>query len=89
MFKRIVSRHVAVTMISLAAAIFGFLAYQQRPVALMPPLNYPSLTVQMAYEGAAPEEVESELTEEIETRLSTVEGLISLESESRAGLSQV
>ena len=89
LFKRVVDRPVAVLMLSLAAALFGALAYQQLPVALMPPLAYPTLTVQTSYQGAAPEEVESELTQPIEEQLSTLEGLMSMRSRSRPGMSEI
>ena len=55
MFQRVVERPIAVLMLSLAAALFGLLAYQQLPIALMPTLSYPTLTVQTSYPGAAPE----------------------------------
>jgi HAE1 family hydrophobic/amphiphilic exporter-1 len=89
MFELIVRRPVGVTMLTVAASLFGVLSYQQRPVSLMPPLSFPSLTVQTRYPGAAPEEVEAELTEPVEGRLSTVEGLRALRSRSAAGLSEV
>jgi len=89
MFALIVQRPVAVAMISLAAALFGALSYQQRPMSLMPPLTFPTLTVMTRYEGAAPEEVEGELTDPIEERLGTVEGLRALRSKSKAGRSEV
>ncbi len=89
MFKRVVNRPIAVLMLSLAAALFGFLAYQQRPLSLMPPLSYPTLTVLTSYQGAAPEEVEIEITNQLEERLSTLEGLTSIRSRSLAGLSEI
>ncbi len=89
MFKRVVERPIAVLMISLAATLFGGLAYQQLRVALMPPLSYPTLTVLTAYPGAAPEEVELEITNILENRLSTLEGLLSVESRSLSGQSEI
>lgn len=89
MLHRVVRRPIAVLMISLAAALFGLLSYEQLSIALMPPLTYPSLTVQAQYTGASPEEVEAELTNLIEERLSTLEGLMKMESRSSAGLSEV
>jgi hydrophobic/amphiphilic exporter-1 (mainly G- bacteria), HAE1 family len=89
MFELIVRRPVAVSMLSIAATLFGFLAYRQLPVALMPPLNYPTLTIQTLYGGAAPQEVESEITNPIEERLGTLENLGSIRSRSKAGVSEV
>ena len=89
MFKRVIDRPIAVLMLSLAAALFGGLAYQQLRVSLMPPLAYPSLTVLTSYAGAAPEEVELEITTPLEERLSTLEGLTSVRSRSLSGQSEI
>lgn len=89
MFRLIVQRPIAVAMISLAAALFGLLSLQQRPMSLMPPLSFPTMTILTRYQGAAPEEVEAELTDPIEERLGTIEGLHAIRSKSKAGLSEV
>jgi HAE1 family hydrophobic/amphiphilic exporter-1 len=85
-----VVRHpVAVWMITLAACVFGLVSYARLPLALMPDISYPTLTVRTEYEGAAPEEVEAQVSRPIEEALSTVEGLVEVESRSRAGISDV
>ena len=73
MFRLATARPVAVLMITSAVALFGVLAYRQLGLELMPDLAYPTLTIRTAYEGAAPEEVETEITREIESpsRLAT------------------
>lgn len=89
MFALATSRPVAVLMITSAIALFGLLSYRQLGLELMPDLAYPTLTVRTAYEGAAPEEVETEITRPIESRVGTVEALVGMQSSSRAGLSEV
>ncbi len=89
MFGLVTSRPVAVLMLAAAAALFGVLSYQQLGVELMPDLAYPTITLRTAYPGAAPEEVESEVTRTVEERVGTVEGLLGLRSSSRAGRSEV
>ncbi|MEL6178941.1 MAG: efflux RND transporter permease subunit, partial [Myxococcota bacterium] len=84
-----VDRPVATLMIVVAVSVFGYLSYGQLSLALMPELSYPTLTVRTDYEGAAPEEIEEEITKPLEEILRTVEGLVTLESTSRAGLSDV
>ncbi|MCP4869996.1 MAG: efflux RND transporter permease subunit [Proteobacteria bacterium] len=76
-------------MACLAAVVFGAVSYSNLPLNLMPDLDYPTITVRTEYPGAAPAEVESYVSEEIEESLSTVPGLASIESVSRAGLSDV
>ncbi len=88
-YEVLVGRPVATVMGFLAAVVFGFVSYQSLPLNLMPDLDYPTLTVRTEYPGAAPGEVESQVSRPIEESLSTVPGLASLESISRAGMSDV
>ena len=76
-------------MVFVAAAVFGYVSYAQLPLTLMPDLSYPSLTVRTDYSGAAPEEVEAQVSRPIEESLSTTDGLVGIESRSRAELSDV
>src|SRR6266511_2887759 len=55
----------------------------------MPELNYPTLTVRTEYPGAAPEEVENEISRPIEEALGVIGGLNKISSISRAGISDV
>ncbi|MCB9759933.1 MAG: efflux RND transporter permease subunit [Alphaproteobacteria bacterium] len=89
LFELVVSRPIAVLMIFIAAAVFGFVSYNQLPLNLMPDLSYPTLTVRTEYAGAAPQEVESQVSRPVEEALSTVDGLVSIESRSRAESSDV
>ncbi|NOZ87262.1 MAG: efflux RND transporter permease subunit [Deltaproteobacteria bacterium] len=84
-----VERPVAVLMMVAAVLVFGYFSFKKLPVALMPDISYPTITVRTTYPGAAPEEVESEVTKPIEEVLSTVGGLIRMESISRAEVSDV
>ena len=83
------SRPVAVLMVFLAAVVFGFFSYGRLPVTLMPELSYPTLTVRTEYPGAAPEEVENDVSRPIENALGVVGGLTRISSVSRAGVSDV
>jgi len=76
-------------MVVIAALVFGFFSYGRLPVTLMPQLNYPTLTVRTEYPGAAPEEVENDVTRPIEEALGIIGGLRRVSSVSRAGLSDV
>ena len=83
------SRPVAVLMVFLAAIVFGDLSYRRLPVTLMPELSYPTLPVRTEYPGAAPEEVENDVSRRIEAELGVVSGLQRMSSISRAGVSDV
>ncbi|MCM2270365.1 MAG: efflux RND transporter permease subunit, partial [Thermoanaerobaculia bacterium] len=82
-------RPVAVGVVFLAAVLFGWLSYFRLPVNLMPELTYPTLTVRTEYPGAAPEEVENEVSRPIEEVLGVIGGLQRISSISRAGVSDV
>ncbi len=84
-----VHRPVAMGMVVAAAVVFGFVALGKLKVDLLPPLQYPSLTVRTAYAGAAPEDVEERVTERLEDVLSTIGGLVRMRSSSRAEVSEV
>ena len=89
LFRFVVEHPVAVAMLFLAAAVFGYVSYQRLPVELMPDLAYPTITVRTGYDGAAPQEVEQDVSRPIEEALATLDSLVTLESRSRAGTSDV
>ena len=89
LFALVVDRPVAVLMVFLAAAVFGLVSYSQLPLNLMPDISYPTLTVRTDFPGAAPEEVETQVSRPVEEALSTVNGLVEIESRSRAESSDV
>ena len=76
-------------MVFLSAVVFGFFSFKRLPVNLMPELNYPTLTVRTEYPGAAPEEIENEISRPIEEALGVIGGLNKISSISRAGISDV
>jgi len=59
-------RPVTVFIFSVAAVVFGLVAFRQLATDLLPDITYPSLTVRTIYEGTAPIEVESLITRPIE-----------------------
>jgi HAE1 family hydrophobic/amphiphilic exporter-1 len=82
-------RPVAVGVVFLALIVFGALSYFRLPLSLMPEMSYPTLTVRTEYAGAAPEEVENEVSRPIEEALGVIGGLRRVSSVSRAGVSDV
>ncbi len=84
-----VRRPIGVGMVVAAAVVFGVVALGKLHQDLLPPIQYPSLTVRTAYPGAAPEDVEERVTDRLEDVLSTVGGLVALRSSSRAEVSEI
>ena len=83
------SRPVAVLMVFLAVIVFGGFSARLLPLNLMPDISYPKLTVRTEYPGAAPAEVEDNVSRPLEELLGVVTGLTRIESISRAGTSDV
>ena len=84
-----IDRPIATLMIAIAISVFGFISYEQLPVNLLPKISYPTLTIRTENPGAAPQEIESNITEEIEQIVRTVEGVVEVESTSFAGQSDI
>jgi HAE1 family hydrophobic/amphiphilic exporter-1 len=88
-FRAVVDHPVGVLMIFVGLVVFGWVSAKRLAVNLMPDIAYPSVTVRTEVPGAAPEEVEDQISRPIEEALATVQGLVELESRSRAELSDV
>ncbi len=80
---------VTVTMITVAALLFGIVSLSRLPLNLLPEISYPTLTIRTEYADAAPAEVEKLITEPLEEAVSVVPGLRRVRSESRSGVSEI
>jgi len=89
LFRALVTHPVGVLMVFIGSGVFGWVSYKRLALDLMPDISYPSITVRTEVPGAAPEEVEDQVSRPVEEALSTVQGLVELESRSRAELSDV
>ncbi len=84
-----IRKPVTITMLVLAALIFGYVSFQRLAVNLLPDISYPSLTVRTEYEGAAPQEIENLVSRRVEEAVGVITGLVEVSSISRAGVSDV
>ena len=82
-------RRVTVAMVTVTLVLFGLISLSSLRVELLPDLSYPTLTVRTDYEGAAPAEVETLISQPAEEALGVVKGLRKLKSISRTGQSDV
>ncbi|MEZ4388401.1 MAG: efflux RND transporter permease subunit [Candidatus Krumholzibacteriia bacterium] len=87
--RHAVRRPVTVSMVALAAAVFGLVALGRLDVSLLPEIRYPTLTIQTELEGSAPVDVENLVTRPLEEAAGVVPGLRHVHSVSQAGLSQI
>ncbi len=84
-----IARPVTVAMATLAVALFGGLSLDRLGLNLLPELAYPTLTVRSDFEGAAPAEVEEQITRRLEERVGVINGLRRMHSISAAERSDV
>jgi len=80
-----VRRPVLAWMIMLATIVFGIVAAGRIGVSQMPDVDFPTITVTINWEGAAPEVVENDVVQVLEDALAQVEGAKSLTATSRQG----
>jgi len=84
-----VKRPVTFFMVFLAFVGVGIVAFFGLKMDLYPELELPTVAIITTYQGASPEDIESLITKPIEETVATVEGLDTLTSESREGISIV
>uniref|UniRef100_A0A7C2JZM1 Efflux RND transporter permease subunit n=1 Tax=Schlesneria paludicola TaxID=360056 RepID=A0A7C2JZM1_9PLAN len=84
-----VKRPVFALMLISAFVVAGIVSYPQLGVDRFPSLDLPSIYVRTSYPGAAPEEVESEVSQVLEDAIATVAGIDELRSISSEGSSMV
>ena len=84
-----VRRPVFATMLIVALTVIGAFSFFTLGVDRFPKIELPIITVATANPGAAPEQIETEITDIIESTVSTISGIEELRSTSVEGLSQV
>jgi HAE1 family hydrophobic/amphiphilic exporter-1 len=84
-----ISRPVTITMIFVAAVVFGLVSLNRLDLKLLPEISYPTLTVQTTYADAAPLEVENFVTRPLEEAVGVVAGLRNIRSVSKPGMSEI
>ncbi|WP_438001192.1 efflux RND transporter permease subunit [Sorangium sp. So ce185] len=84
-----IQRPVFAAMLGLALIVVGAVAYFRLGVDRFPAVDLPTVSVRTTLPGGAPEDVEAEITEEIEEAVNTVEGIAELRSISTSGSSVV
>lgn len=84
-----VKRPVGVIMIVLAIIALGIVSMKNLVIDLMPKIDLPIAVVATSYEDAAPQEVENLISEPIESSVSSVEGIETVQTQSQSGSSLV
>lgn len=87
---RISVRHpVFATMVMIAILVFGINAFRGMAIEQYPDVDFPVVAVLTPYTGAAPEAVETEISQVIEEAVNTLSGIETVSSTSSSGHSTV
>ncbi|HMX29370.1 MAG TPA: efflux RND transporter permease subunit, partial [Blastocatellia bacterium] len=84
-----VRRPVFATMLIMTLMVLGIFSYNRLTVERFPRVEFPIITVTTRLPGAAPQEVETEITDKIEEAVNTISGIEELRSSSAEGVSLV
>ena len=84
-----VRRPVFGSVIVLSLVVVGAFSYFRLGVDLFPKVDFPSVSITTRQTGAAPEEIETDITDKIERAVNTIAGIDELRSVSTEGVSQV
>ncbi len=84
-----VRRPVFASVLILSLVVIGMFAFGQLGVDRLPQVDFPTVAITTRLPGAAPEQVESEVTDKIEEAVNTISGIDQLSSNSAEGISQV
>jgi HAE1 family hydrophobic/amphiphilic exporter-1 len=84
-----VKRPVFATVLILSLTVIGAFSFTRLGVDRFPKIDFPTVLVTTVQPGAAPEQIETEITDKIEEAVNTISGIDELRSTSSEGVSQV
>jgi multidrug efflux pump len=84
-----VLRPIATTLLSLGLALCGVIAYFTLPVASLPQIDFPTISVQASLPGASPETMASTVATPLERALGAIAGVNEITSNSTQGNTRV
>jgi len=84
-----IRRPVFAWVLMFALIVFGAVTLNQLGVSQMPDVDFPILSVNVRYDGAAPEVVEADLIDPIENELLAIEGIKEMRSSASQGSGRV
>ena len=84
-----IARPVATTLMTLGVALAGVLAYFQLPVAPLPQVEFPTISVNASLPGASPETMAATVATPLERTLGAISGVTEMTSYSTQGNTRV
>src|SRR6266699_4437223 len=84
-----IRRPVGTTLLAFGLLLVGLVAYRFLPVASMPTVDFPTISVTATRPGADPETIAATVAAPLERRLGEIPGVIELTSRSSLGLDRI
>jgi hydrophobe/amphiphile efflux-1 (HAE1) family protein len=84
-----IKRPVGTSLLMAAIFLAGIASYPLLPVAPLPTVDFPTISVSATYPGASPEIMASSVAEPLETQFSQINGLTQMTSSNVLGSSQI
>ena len=84
-----IHRPIGTTLLTIALALAGAMAYQFLPVAPLPQVEFPTITVQAGLPGASPEIMASAVATPLERQFGRIAGLNEMTSASSLGSTRI
>src|SRR5487761_1767705 len=84
-----INRPVATTLLTLGIALAGILAFAKLPVAPLPQVDFPTISVSAQLPGASPDTVATSVAEPLERHLGQIADLTEMTSQSAVGQTRI
>jgi hydrophobe/amphiphile efflux-1 (HAE1) family protein len=84
-----IRRPIATSLLMLGVLVFGFVAYFLLPVAALPNVDFPTITVTTNYPGASPQTMASAIATPLEQQFTGIPGLTQMTSLSGVGATTI
>ncbi|MDD5730221.1 MAG: efflux RND transporter permease subunit [Candidatus Omnitrophica bacterium] len=84
-----IKRPVFGWMLMIGILVFGWIGFSRLGVSQLPDVDFPVVTVNITWEGASPEVMETEVTDIVENSVMSVEGVKEVTSVSMQGATQI
>jgi hydrophobe/amphiphile efflux-1 (HAE1) family protein len=76
-------------MLMAALMIFGFIGYSRMGVGQLPDVDFPVVTITLTWQGAAPEVMETDIVDIVESSVMGIQGIRTVSSSIRQGIATV
>jgi len=84
-----IHRPVATTLLTLAVTLAGLIAFFQLPVAPLPQVDFPTISVQATLPGASPETMGTSVATPLERAMGHIAGITEMTSSSSVGSTSI